>query len=230
MMHHWSCIKRWNIFFHCGGFALFNVPIFTETHKWVKIYFTIILKERLARRTLCQCACSAAEGGKNEARHLLWWTAGWEMCTVWCVLQGDTPVNYKTMVMFYCLLVSSYSAWVICKLFWAFSALYSWSSLQIFHCSARAPYDFLLTKPAEFKILWHRWREIFCQISSFTQELEWDQWHSFKSRHETYVDFVSEFINLSETSKNWWNVWHFQKYSSYKKCKMKKQTTTAVLS
>lgn len=77
MMHHWSCIKRWNIFFHCGGFALFNVPIFTETHKWVKIYFTIILKERLARRTLCQCACSAAERGKNEARHLLWWTAGW---------------------------------------------------------------------------------------------------------------------------------------------------------
>lgn len=230
MMHHWSCIKRWNIFFHCGGFALFNVPIFTETHKWVKIYFTIILKERLARRTLCQCACSAAEGGNNEARHLLWWTAGWEMCTVWCVLQGDTPVNYKTMVMFCCLLVSSYSAWVICKLFWAFSALYSRSSLQIFHCSARAPYDFLLTKPAEFKILWHRWREIFCQISSFTQELEWDQWHSFKSRHETYVDFVSEFINLSETSKNWWNVWHFQKYSSYKKCKMKKQTTTAVLS
>lgn len=70
----------------------------TKIHNWAK---KCSLKGKQTNRALCQCA--------RKKKDLFWWTAAWEMCTVWFVLQGSLLVNYKTMVMFCCTALPSSS-------------------------------------------------------------------------------------------------------------------------
>lgn len=70
----------------------------TKIHNWAK---KCSLKGKQTNRALCQCA--------RKKKDLFWWTAAWEMCTVWFVLQGSLLVNYKTMVVFCCTALPSSS-------------------------------------------------------------------------------------------------------------------------
>lgn len=147
---------------------------------------------------LCQCACCCLKR-KKRARHLLWWTAAWEMCTVWLVLQGDMLVNYKTMVMFCCLAVVSSSAW------------FPLQALLGFCCSLLWELVFTNLPPQECCVTLHGQNRQCLKTSVWDDTKASNQISrssvmnvidsSFTPRHLKHVECISNFNNLAETTK-----------------------------
>lgn len=140
------------------------------------------------RKTSSQCSVSVCLfcfcwKREKRARHLLWWTAVWKMCTVWFVLQGHMLVNYKTMVMFCCFQF-------LCQVSFASSFRLLWLAL-VGAClyrsyTTRVPRDFMLTKSTAFENFRLRWHKHF--LSDFqSHPLKLDDRQTFK-----HLDFVSE--------------------------------------